>query len=144
MIYILARTGSYTQLSLLLAIWLSIAVNAVIDLLGHSRSEKPVRTMLTHSVFTAPVWGGAIGVASILVPLTVLNLPLEWDLTLLSLGLGVLVAITHLVLDVFTQNGIYYGRRRIALTHLSYNNAILNLVFVALGLILVASAFLGF
>jgi hypothetical protein len=58
---------------IILAVWLAFAVNRVIDGIGHTfkntpYGDLPVRSWITHSVFTAPLWGAAVGLASILGP----------------------------------------------------------------------------
>ena len=50
------------DLRLYLACVLSLFVNLAIDELGHvTRGGFVSRSPLTHSIFTAPLWGGVIG-----------------------------------------------------------------------------------
>jgi hypothetical protein len=141
-VFLLSRTGHLSVLSFLVALWLTFAVNTLVDVFGHTRkNDIPTRSFITHSVFTAPIWGAALGIATIIVPYSVFNLSADSAFELLGVALGVTVAYTHLLLDAFTQAGIYLGRRRIAIAHMSYDNPGLNLAFIVLGLLLLAGGF---
>ena len=141
--YLVSRVGGpSTPLYLLLVVWLAIATNGVIDLLGHfRRGGTPVRSFLTHSVFTAPIWGIAVAVASVYF----LDMVIGQKMTALQVlpvaGLGTVFAYSHLLLDAFTEGGVYLGRRRVAIAHLRYNNLILNGAVAALGVLLAFAAF---
>ncbi len=142
-IFLLSKTGHLSGLSLLVALWLTFAVNTVIDVLGHRRkNDIPIRSFVTHSVFTAPLWGASVGIATIILPYSVFNLSAGPPFELLGAGLGVIIAYSHLLLDALTQAGVYLGRRRIAIAHMSYDNPALNLAFIVLGLLLLATALL--
>jgi hypothetical protein len=138
--YVASYLLGFSILLLLLVLWLSFATNALIDF-GHSmRGSTPIRSWVTHSIYTAPVWGGLVGVVSIVVPGYLLNQPPNAMLVLSALGLGVLTALTHLLLDSLTEAGVYNGRRRVALAHVSYDNWILNGAFIAVGILLLAAS----
>ena len=140
-IFLLSKTGHLSVLSSLVALWLTLAVNTTIDVFGHTRkNDIPTRSFVTHSVFTAPLWGAAVGIATMIVPYSVFNLSADSAFELLGAALGATVASTHLLLDAFTQAGVYLGRRRIAIAHMSYDNPALNLAFFVLGLLLLAVA----
>jgi hypothetical protein len=125
-----------------LAVWLSLAINGLIDILGHTRmGGTPVRSFVTHSIFTAPVWGGLVGVASVLIPYSILKIAPNSALTLLALITGVMVAYSHLFLDALTEAGVYFGRRRIAIAHFRYNNPLLNLTATIIGAALLIVSF---
>ena len=141
-IFLLSKTGHLSAISLLVALWLTFAVNTLIDVFGHRRkNDVPVRSFVTHSVFTAPLWGALVGIATIILPYSVFSLPADSAFELLGAGLGVAIAYTHLLLDALTQAGVYLGRRRIAIAHMSYDNPALNLAFIVLGLLLLVAAF---
>jgi len=124
-----------TDLRLFLAIVLSLLVNLVIDKLGHVvRRGFVARSPLTHSVFTAPLWGGVVGYlvwASVSAP-GVVNSSLEVSF----IALGAVVAFSHLLLDSMTERGVYGLTRRVALAHFDSGNVLLNVVFVAVGFML--------
>ncbi len=81
------------------AVVLSYAVNQLIDGLGHShRDGWSVRSPLTHSVFTAPVWGVAVSYVLWAVG-SAYGLTGGFGLYLVA---GVLVAYSHLFLDSMT------------------------------------------
>ena len=123
--------------SFALGIALSLLVNYAIDELGHdSRNGMSVRSPLTHSVFTAPMWGA--GTAYVLwLAGSILGLVgpgLEW-LVMVS---GVIAAYSHLLLDSITEGGVYVLTRRIAIAHFRSSNPALNAALVAGGLLLFA------
>jgi hypothetical protein len=127
----------------LLAAWLSLAINGLIDILGHTRmGDTPVRSFVTHSIFTAPVWGGLVGVASVLIPYSILKIDPNSALTFLALTTGVIVAYSHLFLDALTEAGVYFGRRRIAIAHFRYDNPLVNLASAMIGAALLIASFL--
>lgn len=130
--YVLSALGQRSAAWFLLALWLSLSVNFLIDLMGHGlRPGRPKRSLLTHSVATAPLWGAFIGASSAALysPSAAIQLAL-WG------AFGSFVAFTHLFLDSLTEGGVYLIRHRIAIAHFRYNNVLLNGGFLALGLAL--------
>ena len=126
---------------LLLVVWLAFATNEVIDILGHmTRGGRSVRSFWTHSVFTAPVWGIAVALASAYLLGAVVGQAMSISQGLFAGVIGVVFAFSHLLLDSLTEGGIYLGERRLALAHLRYDNYVLNGVFTALGVLLVFAA----
>jgi len=124
-----------TDLRLFLAPALSLLVNPVIDEFGHVvRRGYAVRSPLTHSVFTAPLWGGAVGyiVWAAGSSLGVMSPGLES----VSVLFGAVVAISHLLLDSMTEGGVFVLTRPVALAHFGNSNLLLNGAFVVLGLML--------
>ena len=143
--YIARHAGFSFPFSLLLAVWLSFAVNWVIDALGHgTRGGRPVRTFITHSVFLAPIWGGVIGYTSFVLANAALGLPSGWVLAIFASLLGVVIALSHLFLDALTEGGVYWRLHRVALARARHNNPILNASFLLLGLVLFVAPFLGY
>jgi hypothetical protein len=138
---LLSLTDQLTLWSTATALWLSVAINYLIDVVGHvSRDGRPTRTRFTHSVLTAPLWGLLVSIAS-LGAVTHLSNPASssgedgfWAL------MGVLVSGEHLFLDSLTQAGIYTWRGRIAIAHYRYDNAALNIGFALLGALLILFA----
>jgi hypothetical protein len=57
---------------------------------------------------------------------------------------GILVGPSHMLLDVFTERGIYVKRngkwRRFALAHFSYDNPLVNGLAILLGVIMLLAA----
>jgi len=141
-IFLLSRTGHLSVLSLFVALWLTFAVNTLIDAFGHTRkNDIPIRSFITHSVFTAPLWGASVGFATIVLLYSIFNLSTDSSFEWLGIALGVTIAYGHLLLDSLTQAGVYLGRRRIAIAHMSYDNSALNLAFIVSGLLLFAAGF---
>jgi Protein of unknown function (DUF1286) len=147
--YLFSTGVSFTLLSLshaldlssiLMALWLSLSINYLIDLLGHlSRNGNPTRTRATHSIFTAPFWGGAVAVASLTVLSQAFGSGPPWYVLGFWVSMGVLVSEEHLFLDSLTQAGVYSWRRRIAIAHFRYDNVTLNLGFALLGVLLIVA-----
>jgi hypothetical protein len=134
--------GRPDYLYLFLTLWLALTINEIIDVLGHfNRGGIPVRSLWTHSVFTAPIWGVVVAVASIYLVDIVTSQTITTSQTLFVAVLGATLAYSHLLLDALTEGGVYLGRRRIALAHLRYNNLALNSAFGAIGVLLALAAF---
>jgi len=115
------------------AVILSYAVNYLIDILGHRRKDGwSVRSPLTHSIFTAPVWGVA---ASYVLWAVGAALGLGGGVGL-YLVVGAAVAYSHLFLDSMTEGGVYLTTGRIALAHFRNGNLLLNVAFLLGGLAL--------
>src|SRR2546422_10591506 len=97
--FVARHVGLSLLISFLIAVWLSFAVNWVIDALGHSgKGGQPVRTILTHSIFLAPVWGGVVGYTSFALANAALRFQYGWVLAIICTLLGVLIALLHLFL----------------------------------------------
>jgi hypothetical protein len=142
--YVLSLFHLSSLASSLVSVWLSFAVNFVIDALGHvPRSGIPTRSRLTHSVFTAPVWGCAIAWVSISTIPEALGSHPALSTVIPWMAMGALIAFGHLLLDSVTQAGVYSFRRRIALAHFSYDNPILNAGFALVGVTLAIASFLA-
>jgi hypothetical protein len=145
MLFVLSLFGYPLLITVFLAIVATILTNAVIDKGGHARGDGvPRRTWVTHSLITAPFWGAATWVATLVVPAALVGV-FPPNLALLGLFalLGVLAGWSHLLLDSVTEGGVFaFDRRRRAIAHYSYDNPPLNLAFSALGLALLLAAIL--
>lgn len=139
-VYALSLLTPLSWPSILMALWLSISVNYVIDILGHSFGcGIPSRTRVTHSVFTAPLWGALVSVVSLDVLLRVTPPFILQSESLLWVSAGVSVAMGHLLLDSHSGGGLpLEGQGSNA--HFRYDNLALNVVFVATGLLLIVMA----
>lgn len=136
-VFLLSRTGFLSWQNLLMALWLTFAINYVIDIVGHKRRDGiPVRTVVTHSIFTAPIWGFAVAAVSATLPYSAMGLRVDQGFFLVSVALGVLLAYSHLLLDALSEAGIFYFRHRIALMHFGYNNPAVNTLCIAIGAVL--------
>ena len=127
--------------STLMALWLALSVNYLLDLLGHvSRKGNPTRTWVTHSIVTAPFWGALVAIVSLAAAsqasgsFPVLSASGFWTI------MGVLISGEHLFLDSLTQAGVYSWKKRIAVAHFRYDNPALNLGFALLGAVLIVVA----
>jgi hypothetical protein len=133
-LYALSAFGQLSWYSVALALWLSLSINYVIDALGHSIVGTPSRTRLTHSIFTAPLWGAVISSISV----CIFSRAVSSGPELAALGFwttaGILIALGHLFLDSMTQAGVYYWRNRMAIVHFKYDNLALNTAFILAGL----------
>lgn len=137
-VYALSVLGFFSLPAVVASVWLSLSVNYVIDILGHSHQPYPSRTRLTHSVFTAPVWGALVSLASVVAFTQVTAGSTQPMVVIPWVFAGVLIAIGHLFLDSFTQAGVYYWKHRVAIAHFRYDNPLLNASFVLVGLTLLA------
>lgn len=141
-VFLLCRFEGPSPLLLVLTVWLAFATNEVIDVLGHfNKGGAPTRSFWTHSVFTAPLWGIAIAIATVYILDRIVGLGMSPLQAIFLYGLGVVLAYSHLLLDAVTEGGVFLGRRRVALAHFRYNNPVLNGAFAALGVLLVLASF---
>jgi len=142
LLYAISALGWLSPYSIAFTLWLSLSVNYAIDALGHSNAGNPTRTRLTHSVFTAPLFGALVASVSTYVYLQALAFRLQFLVLGLWTAAGVLIALGHLFLDSLTQAGVYRWRGRIAIAHFKYDNPILNIGFTLAGLGLIILAIL--
>ena len=123
-----------------LAVWLSVSINYLIDVVGHvSRNGRPARTWATHSIFTGPFWGALVAAVSLTALSQASGSALRWDELGFWTIMGVLVSGEHLFLDSLTQAGVYSWKRRMALAHFRYDNAALNIGFALVGVLLIVA-----
>ncbi len=129
----------FTPYYLVLAGVMSVAGNVVIDGLGHRevvtrRGRIPTRTPLTHTFPRSVVWGMIPTLPFLALGYLFNDFP--WWLLLA----GALVGPSHMLLDVFTEAGVYVKRegkwRRFALAHFRYNNVLANGIAIFLGFML--------
>jgi hypothetical protein len=139
-VYLLSLLDKLTWSSAAIVLWLSLAINYIIDALGHSRGAAPSRTRITHSVFTAPLWGALVSFISIGVTSHAVPSHLQFPPSLLWIAAGISIAMMHLLLDSLTQAGVFYWKSRIALAHFRYDNLALNAGFAASGFFLIVLA----
>ncbi|AOL16005.1 hypothetical protein BFU36_03870 [Sulfolobus sp. A20] len=129
---------------------ISVIGNLIIDRLGHKevltkQGQIPVRTPLTHTLPRSVLWG----VLSIIPIVTLLFLyDNSFSNTFFPIVIdGVIVGPSHMLLDVFTEKGIYVKKggkwRRFALAHYKYDNPFVNGLAIVIGvLMLIASLYL--
>jgi len=136
------------------AVVVSLIGNTVIDSLGHKEvvtryGEIPVRTPLTHTFPRSVVWGLVSSLPVLFIALfpghyyyyhyydDYLNNYESIQLVISVLVSGFLVGPTHMLLDVFTEKGIYvkkHGKwKRFALAHFRYNNPFANGLAIVIG-----------
>jgi len=143
-LFLASQLRFFSLLDIAVVAWLALSVNVVIDVFGHGLGygkNAGQRSFVTHSVFTAPVWGGVVAGLSLYILIRYATEPLGWLETLFLFATGLMMAYSHLFLDALTEGGVYWGRRRVALAHMRYNNLVLNAAFLAIGaLFVVASA----
>lgn len=141
------NTGA--SIILLLAFWLSITVNRIIDFgFGHkiviteNGERLPVRSWRTHGIITAPLWDVFMDIISVGLMWFVISqidpgfiLPTKY--LIYSAILWIIVAYSHLFADAFNQAGVYTWKKRIAIAYFRYNNVFANLFFVLIGIYLI-------
>jgi len=135
----------------------SVLANSLIDRLGHEMvwvegKYLPRRTPLTHTWFRSILWGSLVtAVITLLAYFALRNSYYYYDyhynylqlreLIMLAIIFGVLVGPTHMLLDVFTERGIYVKRNgqweRYALAHFKYNDPLANGLAILVGTILI-------
>jgi len=139
----------------------SVLANALIDKLGHEMvwvegKYLPRRTPLTHTWFRSILWGSLVTMAITLLAYFALhgsyheysyNYSYHYsyfqlrELITLAILYGALVGPTHMILDVFTERGIYVKRNgkweRYALAHFKYNDPLANGLAILAGTMLI-------
>jgi membrane-bound metal-dependent hydrolase YbcI (DUF457 family) len=141
-VFISTRLGFVSLLDIAVVAWLALSVNVVIDVFGHGLGfgrNAGARSFVTHSVFTAPFWGGAVAALSLYILVRFATEPMGWLELVFLFAMGLLMAYSHLLLDALTEGGIFWGTRRVALAHMRYNNLVLNSAFLAIGTLLVVA-----
>jgi hypothetical protein len=122
----------------------SVVVNNLIDSLGHEiRGTYISRTPRTHTIPRSVGWGLLISI-----PIAVafyflsLNSYLPFSITFIIITVidGVVAGLSHMLLDVFTQKGIYVKKngkwRRFALAHYPYDDPTVNGLAIFLGILM--------
>jgi hypothetical protein len=134
--------------SLLVSSFISVLGNSVIDKLGHRevltrRGQVPVRTPLTHTLPRSVFWGLIASIPVIILLSLLYGIVFNAEIFTALIG-GILVGPSHMLLDVFTERGIYVKRngkwRRFALAHFSYDNPLVNGLAILLGVIMLLAA----
>jgi hypothetical protein len=142
--------------ALVLAGVVSVLANLLIDKLGHEMvwvegKYLPRRTPLTHTWFRSIIWGSiATTTVTLLVYFTLHNSYYYYgyhysyfqlrELIMLTIVYGILVGPSHMLLDVFTERGIYVKKNgkwvRYALAHFKYNDPLANGLAIMVGTML--------
>ena len=119
---------------------IAVLGNSLIDRLGHKEIQTrrgliPVRTPLTHTLPRSVLWGWVPSL--ILIPLN------SYEVIIISL-IALLNGPSHMLLDVFTERGIYVKRngkwKRFALAHFSYDNPAVNGLAIIMGMLMLFAA----
>jgi hypothetical protein len=125
--YLLAMTGI-----------ISVVANNLIDFLGHEVKGKYIaRTPRTHTFPRSIGWGLLVSI-----PLVIILYYFYPDYHLMSAVIldGLMVGPSHMLLDIFTERGIYHKVnrkwKRIALAHFSYDDPFANGLAFLLGIIM--------
>ncbi|MEM3358803.1 MAG: DUF1286 domain-containing protein [Metallosphaera sp.] len=110
-----------------ISFFISWTGNTLIDRLGHELKGGYIRrTPRTHTLFRSLFWGVLPSI-----PLFIIFL------NPLYLVMGGISGPSHLLLDVFTEKGIYRKKNgrwiRFALAHFSYNNPLVNGLAILIG-----------
>jgi hypothetical protein len=133
-------------LSVVFAGLVSVLVNSLIDYLGHEvRGSFVTRTPLTHTWLRSVAWGSIV-VAFVAVEIHYVVHGFSDLVALATIG-SVVAGPSHMLLDVFTEKGIYVKRDgkwvRFALAHFRYNDPLANGLASLIGVALIfATAFL--
>ena len=132
---------------LYIAVFSGFLVNFIIDKIGHeAHNGHPRRTFITHSIYTAPVWGAVVTALPVVVGAYALGeqgyiQPISFSIPFLVL-LGVVAGYSHLLLDAVTEAGIYTKpHHRVAIAHIPYNSVVGNGFAILVGLALAGITF---
>jgi len=133
--------GSSLYLLILTGI-ISVVANNVIDFLGHEVKGKYIaRTPRTHTIPRSIGWGLLV---TLPIGITLYYLYPDYYLIYIIVLDGLIVGLSHMLLDIFTERGIYHkvnGKwKRIALAHFSYNNPFANGLVILVGILMLFEA----
>jgi len=133
--------GSSLYLLILTGI-ISVVANNIIDFLGHETKGKYIaRTPRSHTLPRSIGWGLLV---TIPIGITFYYLYPDYYLVVTIVLDGVIVGLSHMLLDIFTERGIYHkvnGKwKRIALAHFSYNNPFVNGLAILVGILMLFEA----
>ena len=117
---------------------ISVVGNNIIDSLGHETKGKYItRTPRTHTLPRSIGWGLLV---TLPIGITFYYLYPDYYLVAIIVLDGVIVGLSHMLLDIFTERGIYHkvnGKwKRIALAHFSYNNPFANGLAILVGILM--------
>nr|KJR72757.1 MAG: hypothetical protein TU36_00020 [Vulcanisaeta sp. AZ3] len=131
------------ELTIAWAILVSGTANSLIDKLGHEERVHGRRTIVarsprTHTPLKASLWGLLASIMiSVIAYLTspgLLN-------TLIVTSMGPIAGLSHLLLDAFTEHGIYVRQgnhwKRWGIAHMRYDNPLGNGLATLTGIMLV-------
>jgi len=132
---------------IIISFFISYVVNRIIDGLGHemavyNNKAYPKRIPRTHTVLRSVIWG-IITVIPILLLILIFHID-EFFLPVIIAA--IIVGPSHMLLDIFTQAGIYAKKdgkwKRVAFAHFAYNNAFVNGLASVSGLLMLFFAFI--
>jgi hypothetical protein len=128
----------------------SAVANTLIDKLGHEMVNVngkfiPRRTPLTHTWFRSVLWGFGLSVPIFMILPPVYHYYQLWNPIILMIVYGLSVGPSHMLLDVFTEKGIYVKKDgkwvRFALAHFKYNDPFINTLAIITGILLLLLSF---
>ena len=134
--------------SLVLSAYGAVIANTLIDKLGHRevltrRGYVPARTPLTHTLYRSIAWG-LISIIPFLLLLLLLTKTRYYYIIPLAID-GIIVGPSHMLLDAFTERGVYVKRKgkwvRFALAHYKYDNPTVNSLAILAGFLLLLIAY---
>ena len=130
---------------------LSLLINILIDKYGHEKILVKYgvvyrRAPHLHSLNYAPL---TACLSLILVPILYINYTTYIASLIPTLyAIGLIIVLTHLLLDYLTENGIYIKKRgnfvRISCCNFKYNNPTINYVFTIAGIVMLLTAIYNF
>jgi len=148
---------------LVISFLISFLGNTIIDRIGHREvvtrfGEIPVRTPLTHTFPRSVLWGVLSSLPVLVIALYLGHYyydysyysnryettPIIYFISILISG--ILVGPSHMLLDVFTEKGIYIKKdgkwKRFALAHFRYNSPVANGLAIFVGGIMLYLSYL--
>lgn len=135
-------------INLIISGTISVAANSLIDRFGHEiKGPYIARSPKTHTVPRSILWGLIPSIFVIFLLEQVTNHILGEYTKLIPLLFvdGVIVGPSHMLLDVFTERGIYIKKngkwKRFALAHYRYNDPVINGISFLAGVIMLYFAF---
>ncbi|ARM77087.1 DUF1286 domain-containing protein [Acidianus manzaensis] len=131
---------------------ISVISNSLIDRIGHEiKGPYIARSPRTHTIPRSIIWGIIPSIILIVISEILVTIIFETDYSFETYFVcifldGIIVGPSHMLLDVFTEKGIYVKKNnhwnRFAIAHFKYNNPIINGIAILCGIIMLYYSFL--
>lgn len=121
--------------------YFSIVINYIVDSIGGHRGYR--RSPHTHSIIGSAIISILVSLP-IIIAVRSLSLSIPKEIQLSLLALAILVGLSHVLLDMFTADGVYplwpFKKTKVSLLQTRYDNLILNILMIIVSLLIIIEA----
>jgi hypothetical protein len=122
---------------------MSLIINYIIDRFGHTSGKRGTRTPRTHSLINATTIGALVGVPfALIMDAIAMNPTTKWLVgnalvAFFVIPLGALGGASHIILDAFTEKGVYVrSGNRVVIGGFKFNLSTANGIAIVVGIAL--------